>query len=314
MSNPEASQRCGLSRRQLLLRAAGAFLAAALSGDSAPLVTPKLQQRNYAVARAPFYKVRQPDLEQVDTVYLSRALHKLQQESGTVQERVKAVQGALRTVRWNGLGTPYDMGSAVEIDESGIYLTANHIAAFSTSALLGQVKLAINNPVDGAVMPVQATLKHSRADVAILYASTGKAARVTPGLAMRTTPLADREQLWLLGFHPVFDASKTEVLYEVEHTGWVDNSVQFETVTGIDKNFPSFVQEEGSEVLVRELIPYGGTSGSPIIDNQGFVRGIESGVYLKGANKVENYLGAKIVPLSYVNDLPSENPLRYDTP
>lgn len=66
-------------------------------------------------------------------------------------------------------------------------------------------------------------------------------------------------------------------------------------------------QVQSDQITVTGLIPLGGTSGSPIIDaSSGSVVGIESSLfyhYPNGPDKVSNYAGAIITPISLLDDL-----------
>ncbi|MBI2143809.1 hypothetical protein HYU17_01495 [Candidatus Woesearchaeota archaeon] len=77
--------------------------------------------------------------------------------------------------------------------------------------------------------------------------------------------------------------------------------VPLETVTGL------LVVREGL-VPVRGMIPFGGSSGAPVIDQKGRVIGVESGAYANTAKKAgevqrEDYTGASLGPVTAIREL-----------
>lgn len=294
--------------RRTLLASAGAILLAATSCGNRPKTALLPDEEVTSIINRGVAK-QETDIpvEEIDYTYLEEIIGELQQTRGNTEKRVKAAHQSLRLMRQEtGVDERVEYATAFQIDESGIYLTANHAAKYSISEVLSQFQLSVTNPISGEASRVQAALKHPRADVAIVYAPTGRSKKPTPDLRLNFDSLEDEEQLWMVGFVPRRDGR----VYETVRTGHIDNSVKMSDASANEKYFPNFVREAASKIAVRGLIPVGGTSGSPIVNQRGEIVAIESG-FFPLAEKVEEYEGAVVVPLSYLKTLTDQPALMY---
>lgn len=237
-------------------------------------------------------------------VYLDYLLRSFQEQSSTRQERLEAVRSSLRTVDMINDPDNPARGTAFQIDESGIYITANHAAMHTTNEALNQARLVITNPDTGQVYQVTKAIKHTKADIAVLYSPTGKSPKPTPNLVLHADTLKDGERLQLVGFY--FPHGEPQL---VTRMGWVDRSIR---VLGKKASKdPDITWVTSSRMAVRDLKPFGGTSGSPIIDVAGRVVGVESGAYPGRVNSVDEYEGAIITPLYSVRNLAEQPSYQY---
>lgn len=236
-------------------------------------------------------------LHTIDRPYLAFVFKQLQSERYDTKDQVNAVRDARRVVRLWGENQYFDFGTSLQLDESGIYLTASHIGVYSTSLALGQYQLAVQEPSTGELSRVKAVIKHPRADMALLFAPTGTPRNVTSGLSLSTAPITARQRLWMIGYAPLKDGS----LDAVELPGVTKQGVDVSAVRSHDKWFPKHVWEKQSQIAVSGMIPSGGTSGSPIINDKGQVVAVESGAY-PTVQRQKDYKGAVVTPVAYAAD------------
>lgn len=186
------------------------------------------------------------------------------------------------------------IATAIRICESGYYLTAAHILSdrngrpmpADTEAII----FDISDPTeDGNLHEIKNYIIDVDTDLALFYAPSGKTRNAVP-ISISLSPLAAGKKLWLLG---TTISETIEALYLNIYAlyGRVDKHQPYET----DENL----------VAVKGMIPFGGSSGGPVIDSEGSLVGIESGVLVKPGkqNERENYTHATISPLSNLDRL-----------
>src|SRR5690606_29113 len=127
-------------------------------------------------------------------------------------------------------------GTALQIDESGIYLTAEHVVRDHEGQYA--TGITVTDSRDGTTRPARRVFAHDTADIALLYAPTGNEPATVAGLEIDLTPSADGEALQLVGKWPPTN-------YDFMDSGRVDTNVR-----------------GNAWFAVEDMIPYGGTSGS----------------------------------------------------
>lgn len=193
----------------------------------------------------------------------------------------------VRTQKLGGTG----IGTALRICESGYYLTAAHlfIDELSRNFEVPKKRADVYTPTDGAYASIKSVVVDGASDLAIFYAPSGKDRRKVAGLKLNDRILQPGEKLWLLGM--VIESSRGPVQAIL--------GIPFGTV---DQN-PMLKNSKGEEtllILVKDMIPYGGSSGGPVINSNGYVVAVESGFQLKEGteNSRRNYTHATVSPLS----------------
>lgn len=275
-----------LSRRSFLI-GAGAVLALGLSGcesGKSDALLPEHEVRTgLPEIQGDVYNSN--PLEYMDTAYLSELFTALQTEIRDKETKVNAVQSSLRRIRNIFDGTE---ATVFQIDDSGYYLTAKHTLP---DDLAGKY-VTIINPYDGEESVITECRVHDTADIAVVYAPNGKQPRATEGMQLGLQDVENKQKLWMIGLY----TSIEDKLFRCLKFGRVDESVRL----------PYDTYGEGTRVAVRGMIPFGGTSGSPIVNSDGTIVGIESGVFPRDAKSIDYYEGAVITPLSYAQPLPSQ--------
>lgn len=224
-------------------------------------------------------------LEYIDTKYISGLFETLRSEKRDKETKVEAVQRSLRRIK-----NMIDRTEATvfQIDESGYYLTAKHTLP---DDLAGKF-VTIVNPYDGEESLVTECRVHDTADIAVVYAPNGRLPKAIEGLQVDFPYLENEQELWMIGLY----TNKQQDLFRCIKYGQVDEGVEPKSIS----------YGEGTRVAVRGMIPVGGISGSPIVDSEGTIVGVESGAYPNNAKTIEEYDGAVITPLSYAEVLPNQ--------
>jgi hypothetical protein len=148
--------------------------------------------------------------------------------------------------------------------------------------------MVINDPYSGAANRAQGFMLHRNADMGIIYAPTGYSPKPTEHMQIDTDSLARGVPLWMIGLFP------GEQLQEVQKFGTV-------------------IDHTDGLTFVKGMQPFGGTSGSPIIDAQATIVGLEKGYYPDAATHYEEYEGATITPMKFIDTLDTEASIAYQT-
>lgn len=197
----------------------------------------------------------------------------------------------IQLITSNGIGE----GSAIKICESGYYLSAAHIFVdkdFTPIKWKSQVYL----PTSGAVNPIKSVVFDPGSDLAIFYAPSGKNRRKVEGLQINDSQLSKDEKLWLLG------------LAVGTHNNMVTASLGI-PFGQVDERGLKNIYDEDAYVLVKGMIPYGGSSGGAVINTRGDIVAIESGSWIDPTsgkppvNSRDNYTHAIISPISNLERL-----------
>lgn len=296
-----------INRRQFLIAAcAGLLTASTFAGD---MYTKGLPAEAQTDEFERVYDNHETDisLDSIDRLYLARLLNGFTRHGNNTERSVEAANKSLRLLSMEvGVERTQDYATAFEIDESGIYLTASHAAIFVDSEIFPQPQMSIVNPETGDESKVKVSIKHPKADIAVVYAPTGQPSAPTQNLTMNLSEIHDNTQLWMVGLIP----TSKNIYYETYRTGFVDKSIQLSDIVEVEEYLPGYIRESGSLIAVRGLIPVGGTSGSPILNSCGSIVGVESGTF-PNARSVSEYQGAMIVPLSYLDTIASQPAISY---
>jgi len=242
--------------------------------------------------------IRGASLELLNAQYISWLLKELEHEKGDAWTRIEATERSLRRVE--GHGKPGSIGTALQIDESGIYLTAKHVVSdFQRPSEPTPYLTSIVDPRTGESAFAMDYALHPRADIALVSAPTGKPKKPTTGIQLNFLDIQQSERLVMVSLFPTQNYDSNLITEE----GIVDRSIAFFDIKNADATY--FAESEAS-LAVEGLIPRGGSSGGPIVNNRGVVVGVESGAYPSGARTIQNYKGARITPLGYARSISIE--------
>lgn len=203
-----------------------------------------------------------PNPENLDPAYIKELVVTLEKEKGTIKERMEAIIDNLYKI-----GGPTGNGTALMIDESGIFLTAAH----TMGALPKQfeplnrffISLTTDPRTEKAFLVRQFMVMENN-DVGVVYAPTGKARKPVANLQIDTFALQDNTKLWSYG---IFTREKDGVLsYTLGLVSGQVGEVQKEGEMGYD-----------DLLQIRDMIPYGGLSGAPVVSREGKIVGTISG-------------------------------------
>jgi hypothetical protein len=191
--------------------------------------------------------------------------------------------------------------NALLIDESGYYITCGHTFTALTdieksSEDTPQVDFINKNTaamvINPSVMkryPIQKYVVDPAHDLAIFYAPTGYRRSMVSGISLETRDLPIGTGLWQPALQ-VSDRLNLNIMY-----GLVDQN------DSVDEFNQKSVYKE--RIGVKGMLPYGGSSGSPIITAAGRVYAIESGYFVKPTTdrskpfSFEDYDGSLVAPI-----------------
>jgi hypothetical protein len=184
--------------------------------------------------------------------------------------------------------------SALMIDASGVYLTVAH--AFDGRASADDPFTPTDSPAlvchlaTGTMIPVSSYVVDGEHDLAIFNAVRGEEPRPLLGVAFNAQPLVTGRAAWM---HAVLNAERSS-----DHPR-LSRAVLKGTVNGLDA--PSLTTSGYDDRLaITGMIPFGGASGSPVIDQDGKVIGVESGFFPSSAVTRSDYQGATVTRIRAV--------------
>lgn len=265
-----------IGRRGLLGVALSALVVAAVgSGEKQTLTNAQSMTK---LPEVPISKYNILPLKTMDIAYIRSLLQGLTSEGHDIATKVKAVKSSLRLIRNYSDNTP---ATAFQIDEGGYYITAAHALprSFSNQAIV------ITNPYNGELSKVNGLVVGHKADVAIVYAPNSNPLRPVEGLQLDFTGLEDGQELSMLAL-----CRGDGNTFRRASSGMVDRGVSLPEKPDINPE---------TRVAVRGMIPYGGTSGGPIVNNQGNIVAVVSGFYPPQQSSPNTYTGAVITPINY---------------
>lgn len=228
--------------------------------------------------------------EQFDIEHVKKLLTDLQSPSGSVASRYDSLINNLVAIQ----RSDRRLGTAVRICASGYYLTAAHLLfnreRDDIRPLTTYTK--VYHPLDGSLITARNFIIDPETDLAILYAPSGKRRKRIDGIQIARKNLEIGEKLWqlgmMLGTRPEAIEARAGILF-----GRVA--------------IPEKPNENYS--YVKGMIPFGSSSGGPIVDVRGVIVAIESDFYIDFAgresvlHKRENYTGSSISPLTNLDRL-----------
>lgn len=192
--------------------------------------------------------------------YLNNVIAYLKAPKGDAESRVKAI---MDNVCMTGNGSNCTM-----LDEAGIFLAAGHsYGSLPGGELKPMERFFITWVLDPRIQRayvVRQTIIYPEIDTAIVYAPTGKSFRALP-IQIDFNDLKGGEELW------------TYAIYKTESQG--RRIYAFESLHG--RASASITPHDAAAYAnmfgVEGVVPFGGSSGSPIVDRQGVLRGTVSG-------------------------------------
>lgn len=219
-----------------------------------------------------------------DKDYLRQTFQRPRSAAPEADIALDAIRQSLRLVRGSSEHDTRGFATAWQIDEGGIYVTARHVVKQAFS------KLA--NPYTNEYVNVAASFTHPQADIGLIVAPTGLPPSTSTTIRFAADSPQSGSTLRMVGLFPWnLDVSQQSKVYLYEKNGTAADIGPY-------------------QISVKELVPLGGTSGSPILDTStGSVVGVESSLfyhYPDGPDAISNYAGAIITPISLLRDLPGK--------
>jgi hypothetical protein len=197
-------------------------------------------------------------------------------------------------------GKQAEIGSAsgLKINRAGYFLTVAH------AIREGKNQGWVLDEQNAIAYRINDVLLQRESDFAIVFAPTASLQNKINGLIVSDKPLQTGQRLWQYSYLPYLQlALKSGINLSNILTGQVDLSFRKIILSGFVENPPEQFKNPNTpwqRIRVRDMKSFGGASGAPIIDDQGRLVGIESGVYLppNAENLRSNYTGSTISSLT----------------
>lgn len=215
--------------------------------------------------------------------YLQNLVSNLNLDKGDKESRVKAIGENFSFVGYDNGG----FASALQIDESGIYLTAAHVVEDkSGKPIIGKIFVDTPNKDPQAYQVLSIIADHEN-DLAIFYAPTGKDRKPIHNIQTKSDPLPV-ENVWTIGT--------------------VDRNKDFSYIGVLRGKYNpdlKYNKEYATLLPIEDIQPFGGLSGGPAIDSEGKLIGVLSGTLWSGNEPTDrkDYKGATIAGIKYLQDL-----------
>lgn len=229
--------------------------------------------------------------ESINPTYLKELFDKLQQSTADTTNRATTVADNLSLLELRESPTSdiiKGAGSAIKIDEGGIYLTVAHLLREGYVGVPITSPVVVHTPRSNEGFSADSYIIDQERDLGVIYAPTGRPFKPVEGIQIRSN-LNPGETVWVLGLNPsrTFTWSGLGVL-----RGSYNPQRQLPLGAALGALFMENIQ------------PFGSSSGGPVIDSEGRLIGIESGaISPQGQNTRSGYEGAIVAPIEGIHQL-----------
>lgn len=229
--------------------------------------------------------------EPINPTYLKELFDKLQQPTADTTKKATTIADNLSLIELRESLTSNIIkgaGSAIKIDEGGIYLTVAHLLR---EGYVGQPitsPVVVHTPRSNEGFNADSYIIDQARDLGVIYAPTGKPFKPVEGIQIRSDLQRSGETVWVLGLN----ASRTFT--------WSGLGV----LRGNYNPQRQLHDAPIGAVFMENIQPFGSSSGGPVIDSEGRLIGIESGaVSPQGQNQRSGYEGAIVAPIKGIYQL-----------
>lgn len=230
--------------------------------------------------------------DQINPTYLRDLFDKLQQPTDSVTNKATVVADNLSLLELRESLTSdiiNGAGSAIKIDEGGIYLTVSHLLQERYVGAPITSPVVVHTPRSSEGFQANSYIIDQGLDLGVIYAPTGRPFKPVEGMQIRTDLQKPGERVWILGLL----ASKTFT--------WAGLGI----LSGnYSPQVPLPYNSARGAQFMAGIQPFGSSSGGPVIDSEGRLIGIESGaVAPQGQNQRSDYEGAIVAPIKGISQL-----------
>jgi hypothetical protein len=238
-----------------------------------------------------------PYKEQFDRKHIERTFSDLEKTPGSPKARVDSLLSNLAITMSLNTNNEISGGTAFMIDQGGYFLTCGHVI------FDGENQLPPYKPTAAPTLVYHLGLRKAfiaknimidpESDLGVIFAPTQNRPGAIRSLAIDpTTSFQPGLKLWQLGVLTAPDKLQLGIMH-----GSVDQTPE---------EPPSIFKDL---IRIVGMIPFGGSSGAPIVDELGKIRAVESGLFMD-PNETRNerglYKGATVAPISGMRRLISQ--------